>query len=195
MSFSVRESFMKHCTIHLQFALNPPPPLLRLHYHVRQQVRLEVIRIHNTNAAVHRRSQCVSRLTVEDICTRAFNVVHTLTLVIKLNLNSFRGISFVFYCIIGVSCANLRHEILCIFKMHLFFPSSALLLLYDVTNKASFDNIRVRTTLGLYWTCLLIFKPLSFQSCLVLNSQNICLGIILINLSYVSGFRSIDCLE
>lgn len=61
--------------------------------------------------------------------------------------------------------------------------SAALLLLYDVTNKASFDNIRVRTTLG-FKICLpylsFLFHFHAFHPCLLPHAENLCLEITLI---------------
>lgn len=53
------------------------------------------------------------------------------------------------FFIVSRCCAISDTIILCVVKNVSLSSSSALLLLYDVTNKASFDNIRVRTTLGL----------------------------------------------
>lgn len=66
--------------------------------------------------------------------------------------------------IVSMCCAISGNIILCIFKNVSVSSSSALLLLYDVTNKASFDNIRVRTTLGLQ-ICLPFLSSLLSFSC------------------------------
>lgn len=68
-------------------------------------------------------------------------------------------------------CAISGNITLCIFKNVSVSSSSALLLLYDVTNKASFDNIRVRTTLGLQ-ICLPFLSSLLSFSCFPFMSLN-----------------------
>lgn len=81
-----------------------------------------------------------------------------------ITISLFKSITNVVFFILSRCCAISDTIILCIFKNVSLSSSSALLLLYDVTNKASFDNIRVRTTLGLQ-LCLPYLSFLLSLSC------------------------------